>query len=86
MLRRFGLAIVAAALVLGTVPLVAQNQNPLSRIADQWEMGCVACHSSGVMGQTLELVADPSIGIAGDSLPVPGAAAVHSAAAALSHA
>ena len=54
MLRKLGLAIVAAALVLGTVPLVAQNQSPLSRIADQWEMGCVSCHSPEVMGQTLD--------------------------------
>jgi hypothetical protein len=53
--KRLGLAIIAAVLALSTVPLVAQNQNPLTKINDQWEMGCVSCHSPQVMGQTLNV-------------------------------
>ena len=55
MLRKLGPAIIVTALLLGAVPLFAHNQGPLSRVADQWEMGCVSCHSASVMGETLDV-------------------------------
>ena len=55
MVKKAVLTLVVAALVCGAVPLVAQNQGPLAGIRDQWEMGCVSCHSTAVMGETLNV-------------------------------
>jgi hypothetical protein len=52
MRRRIGLAVLVLVAIFGGVPLLAQ-QNPMSRIVDVWQGGCISCHSTEVMGQTL---------------------------------
>ena len=65
--------LIGIVLLLVAIPLLAQTRRPAFAVEDQWQEGCISCHSAAVMGQTLDVALEkndhPSIGRIVAALP-----------------